>query len=192
MIFDLGEYHCMTSLFNTPGYRGYRPAVVEAPNGDGALDVGKRYLHIAAKYDPPEWALRYLARAHWEACREAEALGVPDAFMPRVADGTLRVLDYPAGVGSARHTDFSLFTITCFRSTLDGLVVEDEEPGLYFGELAEQVGLGAATPHRVEPRPHPQHSIVYFAMPSHAAVLPYSGGRTVGAWLKERLARSRY
>lgn len=193
MIFNRYDYSHLHLLFNDTGYRGYKPSVVEAPNGDGKLDAGKRYLHVAAKYDPPEWALRYLARAHWEACRRAEALGIPDAFMPRVADGTLRVLDYPPGAGSARHTDFDLFTITCFRSTMDGLVVGNmERPELYFGELAQEMGLAPATPHAVEGRPHGQQSIVYFAMPNHAAVLPHSGGRTVGEWLQERLARSRY
>lgn len=33
-------------------------------------------------------------------------------------------------------------------------------------------------------------SIVFFAIPDHAAVLP--SGETVGEWLEERLARSRY
>ncbi len=115
------------------------------PNIDAGL-AGKRYLHVALKYDPPAWALEYLARAHFEACRVAEALGVPAAYYPRVADGTLRVIEYPSaghtyseaghcidcresnrtargvcptlapGAGTAEHTDPNLFTIVLWRS----------------------------------------------------------------------------
>lgn len=190
MIFNAMDYASLAGLFGRPGYRGYKPSVVEAPNGDGKLDAGKRYLHVAAKYDPPEYALYYLARAHWEACRIGEGMGIPDAFMPRVADGTLRVLDYPAGAGSAEHTDMDLFTLTCFREPEAGGLIVDMAGPVYIGELGERVGLGKATPHRVEPLDRPQHSIVYFAMPSHHAIL--SDGRTVGTWLQERIARSRY
>lgn len=240
-------------------YPGYRPEVIEAPNGDtkecpacgGAapfaydrccracrrtgrvpnVDAQKRYLHVALKYNPPAWAEAYLARAHWHACRVAEALGVPAAYYPRAADGTLRVLEYPAGAGSAEHTDFDLFTIVCYRSTPEDLEfgrngdVNDGgilhvgkraasaalaiDPHLHIGEIGALVGLGPATPHRVPARPYVQRSIVYFAMPDHAARLPprthrfdgsscvgcYGPGLgclpTVGQWLKERIARSR-
>jgi hypothetical protein len=75
-------------------------------------------------------------------------------------------------------------------------------PGLHIGELGELVGLGPATPHRVPARPYAQQSIVYFALPDHAAPLPgHAGvavqgapvrlGPTVGQWLDERMARSR-
>lgn len=69
------------------------------PNVDAGR-AGKRYLHVALKYKPPAWALEYLARAHWEACRVATALGVPAAYRPHEAFGALRVLEYP----SAGHT----------------------------------------------------------------------------------------
>lgn len=235
-----------------PPYAGYKPETREAPNGDTKLcpecgglgderwrpckgacrgtgrvpnvDASKRYLHVALKYNPPEWALKYLARAHWEACRVAEALGVPAEFYPRTADGTLRVLEYPAGAGSAEHTDFDLFTILCWRSHPEDLELYPElypedghhprledaramSPGLHIGELGELAGLGPATPHRVPARPYVQRSIVYFAMPDHAARLPDScicprpdwnghrkscmSGLTVGEWLTERVARSR-
>jgi hypothetical protein len=174
----------------------------------------KRYLHVAPKYGPPAWAMAYLARAHYEACRVAEALNVPAAYYPRVADGTLRVLEYPPGAGTVEHKDFNLFTIVLWRSTpedlerahldrLDGSPLAKAQalsPGLHIGELGELVGLGPATPHRVPPRSYAQKSIVYFAMPDHAAKLPPTrdthglkrGGPTVGQWLKERMARSRY
>lgn len=174
--------------------------------------VTTRYLHVAPKYCPPPWAMAYLARAHYEACRVAEALGVPAAYYPRVADGTLRVLDYDVGGSQPEHTDFDLFTIVLYRSTpLDlerraPLLASADlaarldagdaiSPGLHIGELGELVGLGPATPHRVPARPYRQQSIVYFAMPDHAAVLPEPHnmrvGATVGEWLNERLARSR-
>ncbi len=69
------------------------------PNVD-AGPAGKRYLHVAEKYlrahPGLEWPREYLARAYYEACRVAEALGVPAAYYPRTADGTLRVLEYPS------------------------------------------------------------------------------------------------
>ncbi len=196
-LFTAKEYGALATLFH-PDYPGYRPTVLERPNGDQHTDVGKRYLHVALKYTPPcHWACAYLARAHFEACRVAEAMGVPDAFYPRVADGTLRVLDYPAGAGTAEHTDFNLFTIHCYRShpfdfeRLDPVdtALEAIDPDVHLGELAEHLGLGKATRHRVPARPYTQQAIVYFAMPSHTVHLP--GGLTVGEWLKERMSRSR-
>lgn len=152
-----------------------------------------RYLHVAPKYSPPAWATAYLARAHYEACRVAEALGVPAAYYPRVADGTLRVLDYDVGGSQPEHTDPDLFTVLCYRSAPDDLEVmhrhtvtgdlaeahrrvrglsPEYAKTLHVGELGELVGLGPATPHRVPARPYRQQSIVYFAMPDHAVRLP--------------------
>jgi hypothetical protein len=182
------------------------------------VDTGKRYLHVSLSDNPPAWALEYLARAHWEACRVATALGVPPEFRPHEADATLRVLEYPAGAGSAEHTDFDLFTILCWRSTPGDLeltapsenttaeaieqtrrriAARSLSPGLHIGELGELVGLGPATPHRVPARPYVQKSIVYFAMPDHGARLPPlyrdqpNFPPTVGEWVAERIARSR-
>lgn len=217
-------------------YAGYRPDVQEAPNGDTRectacahpwsvvedcrackgtgrvpnVDAGKRYLHVAPKYNPPAWAVEYLARAHYEACRVAEALGVPDAYYPRVENGTLRVLEYPVGAGTAEHTDFNLFTALCYRSHPADLQragsllkqkhhLDHVSEGLHIGEIGELVGLGPATPHRVPARPYAQQSIVYFALPANGAVLPGPDGTrhrppygpTVAEWLAERIARSR-
>ncbi len=238
---------------------------VNVPNVD-AGSAGKRFLHVALKYNPPAWAEAYLARAHWEASKVAQALGVRKEYFPMPADGTLRVLEYPSaghdctpvvggihdglekclycgavwgpyvgnvcgsavcpvlapGAGTVEHTDFDLFTIVLWRShpadLLRDLVpggaipggherrahAEALSPGLHIGELGELVGLGPATPHRVPARPYAQKSIVYFAIPDHAATLPepytFPGrdGRgpvtvySVGGWLRERIARSRY
>lgn len=136
----------LSKLFS-PGYAGYKPDVREAPNSDGRVDEGKRYLHVALKYDPPEWARDILACAHFEALQIAERIGVPDAFYPRAENGTLRVLEYSsaghdsdtlcmhcgcswfpgmdhivcpalgASYGTAEHTDFDLFTVNLWRST---------------------------------------------------------------------------
>lgn len=238
-LFNAQDYAKLATLFDPrAGFAGYRPNVREIPNGDGKIDLEKRFLHVAPKYNPPAWALAYLARAHYEACRIAEALGVPAAFYPRVADGTLRVLEYPAGVGGEQHTDFDLFTVALYRSSPGDLVFDDAcddaeqahayrerllavNQGLHMGEIGELVGLGPATPHRVTPAPYVQHSIVYFAMPDHAALLPgahdwqfkatagdcvcqkcgklaarpdaarCSHGQTVAEWLKQRIDRSR-
>lgn len=197
MIFGYDDWAELSFLFRVD-YAGYKPTVREIPNGDGKVDAEKRYLHVALKYNPPEWAIGYLARAHFEACRVAEELGVPAEFYPRVADGTLRVLDYPAGAGSAEHTDFDLFTVNLWRNSRSNVVVTDTDPSphastaLHIGEIGELVGLGRATSHYVKPSAGRQQSIVYFAMPDHAAVLPHRDeGPTVGQWLKERYARSR-
>jgi hypothetical protein len=203
MIFDGNDYNHMRRLFRVTGYPGYRPAVVELPNGDGKADTGKRYLHIALKYDPPKWALRYLAMAHLEACRVAEAIGVPDAFYPKVENGTLRVLEYPAGAGSAEHTDFDLFTVHCYRDRPEDFVrldpvdprAERVSQDVHIGELGEIVGLGRATRHYVPERPYRQKAIVYFAMPAMDARLtgapPGWTMPTVKQWLNDRLDRSR-
>jgi hypothetical protein len=206
-IFNASEYAQLATLFDPAvGYPGFRPRVRENPNGDGKTDEDKRYLHVALKYDPPKWALRFLERAHFHACRVAEALRVPAEFYPNVADATLRVLHYPVGVGSHPHTDPDLFTLSCYRSTPADLVLgpgRDRNtlgvsaslaPGLHIGEIGELVGLGPATRHQVLPRPYEQRSIVYFAIPSHAAELangPYVNGQnqTVGEWLDERLQK---
>lgn len=206
MIFDQFDHSKLGTLFRPKNsYRGYKPEQLEAPNGDGNVDTRKRYLHVALKYGPPDWALWYLARAHFEACRIAEALGVPDAFYPKVENGTLRVLEYPVGAGSAEHTDFDLFTVHCYRSTpedfvrvREGCTPEERErmacaevidPHVHFGDIGEAISLGRATRHYVPERPYPQKAIVYFAMPANDARMP-DGSRAID-WIADRYARSR-
>lgn len=187
--FEAHDFDSLATLYRT-SYAGYKPNVFELADGK-TRDAGKRYLHVALKYDPPNWAVRYLARAHFHACRVAEALGVPPAWMPAVENATLRVLEYPPGAGTAEHTDFNLFTIVCWRShpadlelgraaTRDVMghssaarrAAEALAPGLHIGELGERCGLGPATPHRVPARPYTQKSIVYFASPAMGTPLP--------------------
>ncbi len=206
-LFSRSDYQEMSDLFSITGYAGYKPNVLEAPNGDGKIDAQKRYLHVALKYNPPGWAIQFLARAHFEACRIAEAIGVPEAYYPKVENGTLRVLDYPPGAGSAEHTDFDLFTVHCYRSTPQDFVkVQDAapfksnlqrpreyalaiDPDVHFGDIGEAVGLGPATRHYVPEREYAQQAIVYFAMPANDARMP-TGERAID-WIADRYNRSR-
>jgi hypothetical protein len=193
----------LAQLFRAQGYAGYKPAVREAPNSDGNVDEGKRYLHVALKYDPPAWAIPFLARAHFEALKIAERLKVPDAFYPRVENGTLRVLDYPVGAGTAEHTDFDFFTVNLWRNTPTdheqdtGDAWTTGAPEWHVGRLGELVGLGRAVPHRVPARPYVQRALIYFAMPAMAARLPHKEmphhkqGPTVREWLDDVYAKSR-
>lgn len=187
MIFNATDFARLRTLFDG-SYAGYKPNVVEAPNGDDKLDVQKRYLHIATKYDPPPWAREYLRAAFHHTMYIAQRLNVPAAFWPDIEACALRVLEYPPGADSAEHTDFDLFTFNAYRNKQD--VVGDPGNGLFIGEIGELIGLGKATPHSVPARDYEQHSIVFFALPRHDVVLP--SGITVGEWLQERIARSRY
>ena len=198
-LFNAVEYDVLHSIVfstSTP-YPGYRPEVVEAPAGDAARrDVGKRYAHIAtkylAKYDghPAYHSLleRALVRAHGRAVQVALRLGVPSEYMPSYEHGALRVLEYPPNVGASHvHLDSDLFTLNCYRN------VPNESLGrraVHVGRLGELLGIGPAYPHSVDPLPVTQHSIVYFAIPPHAAVL--SSGETVGDWVTRELAKMRY
>ncbi len=205
-LFSDFDYIKLCSLFDDD-YDGYQPRVLEAPNGDGNIDETKRYLHVALKYDPPLWARWYLARAHFEACRIAEAIRVPEEFYPKAENGTLRVLDYPPGAGSAEHTDFDLFTVHCYRNTPDDFVRLDEvdpraellDPHVHIGDIGQAVGLGTATRHHVPARDYPQHAIVYFAWPAKNARMPAAAcasanlpiGTTAIDWIADRYSRSR-
>jgi hypothetical protein len=201
MIFTANDYATLKALTFRDDYPGYRPAdgaVVEAPNGDGVLDTGKSYAHVAAKYTDnlpyngagrstlARYAIKAWRRA-MEVAREFSPLLATGVMAPSPDHGALRILHYPAGTGSALHTDFDLFTINCYRNVSNPGLPEVE---VHMGELGELLGLGTATPHRVDPLPVAQEAIVYFAVPSHDAVLPAGG--TVGEWINERIARSRY
>lgn len=195
-LFNQEDYEILHSLVFRPGYPGYKPEVIELPNGDGKADTQKRYAHVSAKHltnhDYGDFARRrYLQRAWTEAIRVAHDLGVPEIYMPSFEHGALRVLEYPAGAGSAEHTDFDLFTLNLYRNTPnEGL---GELGAVHLGEIGEIVGLGKATPHHVLPSVRVQHSIVYFAIPDHKAPLPTFGGpdMSVGTWIADRIARSR-
>jgi hypothetical protein len=202
--FEKEDYDRLHELAFAPGYPGYKPEVREIPNGDGVVDQDKKYAHIATKYldkQPDRDLYRYLKKAHDLAVAAADLAKIPKAFMPKIEFGALRILDYPAGAVSARHTDFDLFTLMVYRdkpALFKGHDVEVSEtlrkiqllnPQAHLGEIAELLGLGAATPHETLASPDWSGSIVYFAIPDHAAVLPT--GQTVGDWIAERVARSR-
>jgi hypothetical protein len=194
-------------VFNSGNYPGYRPEVVESPNGNGVIDTQKRYAHIAMKYlrewhSTPFYRWRELYDALFEchslAVKVAEELNVPRHLFPSVEHSCLRVLEYPAGAGSASHTDSDLFTLALYRS--DWMPFERHsgerfEPwdcagfDVYMGEIGQLVGLGPALKHSVTALAEPQHSLVYFAIPDHNAPL---ANTTVGEWIAERMARSRY
>lgn len=207
-IFDAYVYTQLHGLFHPSNrYAGYKPGVKEIPNGDGRVDFGKRFLHVALKYNPPRWAKDILAVAHFRACEVFKALGWPAELMPAVENANLRVLEYPEGTGSARHKDFDLFTVNCWRNIPSDLVMTDApERGwseVHMGELAEIYGLAKADPHEVPERPYQQKAIIYFASPAMATPLPepivfpeVEGFparmvRTSGEWQIERTNRSR-
>jgi len=213
MIFDRYTYNALHAAVFRPDYPGWKPDVVEAPNGDGRLDMHKRYAHVATKYlrawapsSRRDRALKdllseTLCEAFQHAWIVARRLGVTEAYLPDLDACALRVLEYPPGVGGESHTDFDLFTTLCYRDDPAGLVrtqapgadLDAFDPGLHIGEIGELVGLGPATPHYVRLLDKPQRSIVFFALPSHDAVLSGEPGGwlTVGGWLAERMARSR-
>jgi hypothetical protein len=194
---DYAALHRIVFSSTTP-YPGYRPEVIEAPAGDAARqDVGKRYAHVATKYlrqydsHPGQHVVLTAAldRAHGHAVQVALRLGVPEAFLPSYEHGALRVLEYPPGTGASHvHTDSDLFTLNCYRNVPnEGL---GQHMPVHMGRLGEQLGLGFAFAHHVNPMTEAQHSIVYFAIPDHAAVLP--NGETVGEWIIRELAKMRY
>jgi hypothetical protein len=214
-IFTRHDFDNMCGLFDPDAkYKGYKPTVRERPDGDSRVDADKMFLHIALKYDPPEWAVRYLARAHFEACRIAEQAGVPTEWLPAVENATLRVLFYPVGAGTEEHADFDLLTVNCYRDTPDDIEaftqVNDTDGdwigggmAWHVGELGTMCGMGPATRHRVTGKPYEQRSIVFFASPAMATKLPEPitfpaiegfAAKTVtttGEWQIERTARSR-
>ncbi len=181
---------------------GYKPDVIEAPNGDGHLDTKKRYAHIAPKYFHAHTPA-ILRDAYHNALCEAQAwamrLGLPMPLWPSYNDCALRLLEYPAGAGGHIHTDFDLFTVNLWRSDPSAMQQAEWSPrGVHFGELWHALGLGCswsarlptATAHWIEPRTYAQQSLVFFALPSPDVRLPTGG--TVRDWLAERIARSRH
>lgn len=211
------DHDVLAPLVFKEGYPGYKPAVKEIPNGDGLVDSEKRYAHVAPKYlaglsGPDHLVLDHLYRVATRFAKDvAEMAGVPAAFAPDERYGALRVLEYPPGAISNCHEDFDLFTLMLYRDQPDRFVSHDKtiaadilhlarklttidkirilNPQAHLGQLGEAFGLGKATPHEVLASDTTQHSIVYFAIPDHDAVLP--SGQTVREFLNERMARSR-
>jgi hypothetical protein len=182
---------------------GFKPTVVESPNGDGVWDAEKQYAHIAPKYfhagTPLVVRIRYLCIAVY-AARVLEDLCLP----PDLAvgpDSTLRLLRYPPGATTAPHTDFDLLTLSLYRSDEAAFkYLSGEEhpflqkartisPGSHFGEILTEITGVEATRHETVPLETRSVSAVFFVIPPHEYVLP--SGLTVGQWLAERIARSR-
>lgn len=136
-LFTAFDYAKLNSYIFQPDYPGFKPEVVEAPNGDGKKDDLKRYAHIADKYlfVQNEFTSRYmktmgnhphqtrdtelsayLDKAHNLAIEVAVAIGVPRPFWPVRKNGALRVLEYDSKATTAPHTDFDLFTLSLYRN----------------------------------------------------------------------------
>ena len=200
MIFTAHEIILLANEIFREDYAGFKGDVREAPNGDGKVDFGKVYAHVASKYGFTPTTLWFYHRAWEEACRVHDALDLPRDLRPSFRHSALRLLQYPPGHGSHEHTDFDLFTILCFRDPDPGglylgqprppAFVHDVSPHCHFGEMLEvRDPSSPATPHEVYPMASNQVSCVFFAIPDHDAEL--RPGLTVGAWLDERIARSR-
>jgi hypothetical protein len=203
-IFSKTDYETMHRMVFRPDYLGYKPTVKEIPNGDGNVDADKKFAHIAPKYFRRAAEMgnlgSYYMRAHALAEGVAEAIGLPKEWWPDIRYGALRILDYPVGATSARHEDFDLFTLMCYRDQPECFKSEEVDtpvleqirkfnPQAHLGQLGQEYGLGPATPHEVVASEQPQHSIVYFAIPDHD--LKFQSGITVKDWLNERMTRSR-
>lgn len=204
-IFSQVDYETLHLLVFHEGYSGYKPSVIEIPNGDGKADSEKRYAHVGIKYlqTVDQWRTLkpYLEFAHAKAEEVGRALKLPPEFMPRIEYGALRILDYPPGAISNEHEDFDLFTLMCYRDQPDWFVTAPEVPTAtlsimrryneqaHLGQLGTEICLGPATPHQVLASETRQHSIVYFAIPDHDSILPNL--MTVREWLNLRMARSR-
>lgn len=209
-IFNRDDFDKLATLFDPEArYAGYRPTVRERPAGDARTDTEKRFLHIGLKYNPEDWALEYLHRAHAYAWAAAEERGCPAVALPSIENGTLRVLYYPQGAGGVEHCDFDLITLNCWRDPIEGVEAFDADgwtpayKRVHYGELARIYGWLPETPHRIVPMQTEQRSIVYFASPAMATPLPkpYTfpaiegfSEKTVttsGEWQIERTNRSR-
>jgi hypothetical protein len=211
-MFTTHDYSLLSNLVFRDSYSGYRPNVIESPNGDGNWDTEKRYAHIAAKYlgnrnSSSRVLYEYLDRAHERSVEISIELGIPKAFWPKREYGAMRVLEYPPGSVTHPHVDFDLFTMMCYRNIKENFTYVGDKndywcPGLvranelndqiHFGEISELViPYYKATPHEViaDHMDRTQYSIVYFSIPDHEAILP--NGMTVGKWLEERMSRSR-
>lgn len=203
---DKGDYAVIHDIVFQPNYPGYKPTIVESPDGDGVLDHGKRYAHIAYKYLAEYYDAgnklileSYLNRAHNLALEAAYAMGVPEEYMPDINRGALRILEYPPGAVTNPHCDFNLFTLMMYRDQPEHFEYVSGEPStqlqeinhqIHYGEITELLGLGYATRHKVTASDTTQHSIVYFNVPRWEVKLP--DGRTVEEFIVERTARSRY
>jgi hypothetical protein len=153
-MFTKEEYEALHALVFRPDYSGYRPSVLEIPNGDGKADTEKRYAHVAPKYfttdEQRETLTPYLEKAFNLARAAADLAKFPADFMPDIRYGALRVLDYPPGAVSNLHEDFDLFTLMMYRDQPDRFVAHDDKPTLG-GSSPTRWPPGSLDPVHVEP-----------------------------------------
>ncbi len=192
-------YDALATLAFHHDNEGYRPNLIESPDGDGIWDTEKKFGHLAPKYKGTLPEAMY-ADLIDEAAQICEFIGIPFNFWPSI-DSTIRVLHYPPGAVTAPHTDFCLFTMMLYRDDMSAfryLSGRDEplltkalkiSPGIHFGELMTEILGVEATRHEVVATEDPQRSAVFFVMPPLNAVLP--SGLLVSEWLDERKGRSR-
>lgn len=205
------DYDRLYNIVFEDNYRGYKPTIIESPNGDKNWDTEKQYAHIAKKYleqlyfsktvaySEQRFLWRILTDGLVKARQIADELLLPPEFYPSIEDSTIRILDYPPGAITHPHTDFDLFTVMLYRDKpkcfryLDeppSKAIQELSPHIHYGEILELIDPTLkATKHEVIASNHTQASIVFFAMPPHSAILP--SGQTVGEWVAERLSRSR-
>lgn len=136
-LFTASDYAKLHSIVFQPDYPGYKPDVVESPNGDGKKDDLKRYAHVAHKYlqkylnpspslvgpcmrEQRKWQVdllsSYLDKAYELSLEVAISIGIPRPFWPVRKYGALRVLEYDGNAVTNAHTDFDLFTLMCYRN----------------------------------------------------------------------------
>lgn len=219
-MFTENDYRELANLVFQSDYPGYRPEVIESPNGDENWDTNKRYAHLAEKYLAPfnytignkyveyrkqeiQILERYMDRAHQKAVGVAIALGVPKTFWPTRQYSAMRILEYPAGATSNPHVDFDLFTLMCYRNipecfkytkgmTTQLTFANTLNSQIHFGEI-----LNIINP-TFEPT---EHEVVADFMNRtqysivYFAIPDHSAvlvtGQTVGEWIDERISRSR-
>lgn len=209
-LFDARDYTLLHQNVFRDDFPGYRPSIVESPNGDGNWDTQKKYAHIAQKYladDKDKIRAKQLGnllvQCNDYAVALANKMGVPPEFYPDSRYSTIRVLDYPPDAITHPHTDFNLFTVMLYRDKPNNFryigkepekSLQDLSPHLHYGEIMEDISQFlphpvVATEHEVIADKDRQRSIVFFAIPDWDAFLP--SGLTVGRWLERRLSTSR-
>lgn len=206
-LFTALDYSILHSIVFRDDYPGHRPNVKEKHPLSGQTDSDKRYAHVTQEYLcamptehlPVRGVLESYFDLGLEAARQiARQLGVltNNPMYPSPRTSCLRVLEYPAGAGSATHTDQSLLTVNLYRSLPDQLVTISDQalevcgvPEYHIGEIGELAGLGGARKHYVAGLcDEVQHAIVFFALPARDSRLP---SPTVGEWLDKRMAAAR-
>ena len=220
-MFTAADYKIISDIVFQKNYPGYRPKVVESPDGDGKWDDKKRYGHVAEKYlrefknQGPKGTSHetyaqyqatvlgdYLRQANEKAIQVAIELGVPKELWPVEKYGALRILEYPPGAITHPHVDFDLFTLMCYRNIPEDFHYVDWcDYLLEAGKLNQQIHFGEILELVVPEYKATRHEVV--ADP--AARAQYSivyfaipdwnaelpDGQTVGEWLEPRLERSR-